>query len=53
MHTIIDPLTDPAKYGGDSSDAFDVIIPSVPGYGFLDLHQAGLISGRQQICGNH
>ncbi|MGL3151888.1 epoxide hydrolase family protein, partial [Microbacterium sp. A82] len=31
---IIGPLTDPAAHGGDASDAFDVIIPSLPGFGF-------------------
>ena len=31
---IIDPLTNPAAYGGSASDAFDVVIPSMPGYGF-------------------
>ncbi len=31
---IIDPLTNPTKYGGKASDAFDVVIPSMPGYGF-------------------
>ena len=31
---IIAPLTDPTAHGGDASDAFDVVIPSVPGYGF-------------------
>ena len=31
---IIDPLTDPTAYGGKAEDAFDVIIPSIPGYGF-------------------
>lgn len=31
---IIDPLTDPTRFGGDASDAFDVVIPSMPGYGF-------------------
>ncbi|MGT2455631.1 epoxide hydrolase family protein [Cupriavidus basilensis] len=30
----IGPLTDPEKYGGKAEDAFDVIIPSIPGYGF-------------------
>ena len=29
-------LTDPAAHGGDPADAFDVIIPSLPGYGFSD-----------------
>ncbi|HMF87379.1 MAG TPA: epoxide hydrolase, partial [Gemmatimonadaceae bacterium] len=31
---IIDPLTNPTAYGGSPSDAFDVVIPSMPGYGF-------------------
>jgi pimeloyl-ACP methyl ester carboxylesterase len=31
---IIDPLTDPTAYGGKAEDAFDVVIPSLPGYGF-------------------
>lgn len=31
---IIGPLTNPQAYGGSSKDAFDVVIPSLPGYGF-------------------
>jgi hypothetical protein len=31
---IIGPLTDPTAYGGRAEDAFDVVIPSMPGYGF-------------------
>jgi pimeloyl-ACP methyl ester carboxylesterase len=31
---IIDPLTNPTAHGGKASDAFDVVIPSLPGYGF-------------------
>ena len=31
---IIEPLTNPAAYGGTATDAFDVVIPSIPGYGF-------------------
>lgn len=31
---IIGPLTDPTAYGGSASDAFDLVIPSMPGYGF-------------------
>jgi len=31
---IIGPLTDPTAHGGDASDAFHVVIPSMPGYGF-------------------
>jgi pimeloyl-ACP methyl ester carboxylesterase len=33
---IIGPLTDPEAYGGKVSDAFDVVIPSMPGYGFSE-----------------
>jgi len=31
---IIDPLTNPTAHGGSASDAFDVVIPSIPGYGY-------------------
>ena len=31
---IIDPLTDPTAHGANASDAFDLVIPSLPGYGF-------------------
>src|ERR1043165_9504578 len=34
MLKIIDPLTNPTAYGGRAEDAFDVVIPSMPGYGF-------------------
>jgi len=30
----IGPLTDPVAHGGNAADAFDVVIPSIPGYGF-------------------
>lgn len=33
-HKVIGPLTDPAAYGGDPADSFDVVVPSLPGYGF-------------------
>jgi pimeloyl-ACP methyl ester carboxylesterase len=32
----IGPLTDPTAYGGSADDAFDVVIPSMPGYGFSE-----------------
>jgi pimeloyl-ACP methyl ester carboxylesterase len=32
--SIIEPLTNPAEHGGTGSDAFDMVIPSLPGYGF-------------------
>ncbi|SFT36302.1 epoxide hydrolase [Actinopolyspora lacussalsi subsp. righensis] len=31
---VIGPLTDPEAYGGEAADAFHVVIPSIPGYGF-------------------
>lgn len=31
---VIDPLTNPTAHGGNASDSFDVVIPSLPGYGF-------------------
>ena len=31
---IVGPLTDPTAYGGSASDAFDLVIPSMPGYGY-------------------
>lgn len=36
---IIPYLTDPARFGGDPEDAFDVIIPSIPGFGFSSAPQ--------------
>jgi len=36
FYKLIPMLTDPAAYGGDPSDSFDVIVPSMPGYGFSD-----------------
>jgi pimeloyl-ACP methyl ester carboxylesterase len=33
---VIGPLTDPTAHGGRAEDAFDVVIPSMPGYGFSD-----------------
>lgn len=31
---LVDPLTNPTAHGGTAADAFDVVIPSMPGYGF-------------------
>ncbi|MCK9382471.1 MAG: epoxide hydrolase [Sulfuritalea sp.] len=33
---VIGPLTDPVAHGGNAADAFHVVIPSLPGYGFSD-----------------
>jgi len=38
---IIDPLTNPTAYGGSASEAFDVVIPSLPGHGFSGKPTAG------------
>jgi pimeloyl-ACP methyl ester carboxylesterase len=36
MLKILPLLTDPARHGGDPRDSFDVVVPSLPGYGFSD-----------------
>jgi pimeloyl-ACP methyl ester carboxylesterase len=36
FHKVIEPLTDPTAHGGDAADAFHVVCPSLPGYGFSD-----------------
>lgn len=40
---VIGPLSDPASHGGNAEDAFDLVIPSLPGYGFsTPLTQTGV-----------
>ena len=34
FHKVIGPLTNPTEYGGDAGDAFHVVCPSLPGFGF-------------------
>jgi pimeloyl-ACP methyl ester carboxylesterase len=36
FHKVIGPLTNPSEHGGDAADAFHVVCPSLPGYGFSD-----------------
>lgn len=44
---MIGPLTDPAAHGGDPSDAFSVVVPSIPGFGFsTPLSDAGWTMAR-------
>src|SRR4051812_31883892 len=44
---LIGPLTDPRAHGGDPADAFDVVIPSLPGHGFsIPLSGPGWTYGR-------
>lgn len=39
MVKLIPLLTDPAAHGGDPGDAFDIVVPSLPGFGFSDRPQ--------------
>jgi pimeloyl-ACP methyl ester carboxylesterase len=44
---IIGPLTDPAAHGGDAADAFHIIAPSIPGFGFSGpTHETGWDTAR-------
>ena len=36
FHKVIPLLTDPERFGGNAEDAFDVVVPSLPGYGFSE-----------------
>src|SRR3546814_9181684 len=46
MQKVIRPLADPAAYGGDPADAFDVIVPSLPGFTFsTPLPRLGVHAG--------
>ena len=46
MLALIPRLADPARHGGDPADAFDVIVPSVPGFGFSDRPGRGMTRSR-------
>lgn len=39
FYKVIPMLTDPARFGGDPADAFDVVVPSLAGFGFSDRPQ--------------
>jgi pimeloyl-ACP methyl ester carboxylesterase len=39
FHKVIGPLTDPTAHGGDAADAFHVVAPSLPGFGWSDKPQ--------------
>ncbi|RDI07382.1 pimeloyl-ACP methyl ester carboxylesterase [Pseudomonas fluorescens] len=50
MQRIIPLLTDPARHGGDPADAFDVVVPSLPGYTFsAPFQQSGM--GPYEVAG--
>lgn len=44
MLRILPLLTDPASHGADPADSFDVVVPSLPGFGFSDALPAGSMS---------
>ena len=44
FHKVIEPLVDPTAHGGNAEDAFHVVLPSLPGYGF---------SGKPKVTVNH
>jgi pimeloyl-ACP methyl ester carboxylesterase len=39
-HDVVGRLADPGAFGGDPADAFHVVVPSLPGYGFSDIPRA-------------
>ncbi|MFD3677847.1 epoxide hydrolase family protein [Streptomyces sp. NPDC058613] len=45
MLPLVRLLTDPTAHGGDPCDAFDVVVPSLPGYGYSTLPESGPVSG--------
>jgi pimeloyl-ACP methyl ester carboxylesterase len=44
---VIGPLADPAAHGGDAADAFDVVVPSLPGFGFSTPLRTTGVDGRR------
>ncbi len=47
FYKVVEPLADPARFGGAAEDAFDVVVPSLPGYGFSERpHMRGMTVAR-------
>ncbi len=46
---VIEPLAHPERFGGDVKDAFTVVVPSLPGYGFSDPPEAPILP--RQVAG--
>jgi len=47
MYKVFGPLTNPGAHGGDPADAFDLVVPSLPGYGFSSApRERGWHTGR-------
>ena len=49
---VVGPLTDPERFGGDASDAFHLVLPSLPGYGFSDKPKTPGWGGRKDGDGS-
>ena len=47
MERILPLLTNPAAHGGEAADAFHVVVPSLPGYGFSPAPRAAGVSSKQ------
>ena len=47
MERLVPLLADPERHGGDPADAFHVVVPSLPGFGFSDAPTAPGVSSRQ------
>jgi pimeloyl-ACP methyl ester carboxylesterase len=52
---VIDPLADPGAHGGDPAEAFEVIVPSLPGFGFSTPlpENPELLEGRRPLAHPH
>ncbi len=50
---VIDPLTDPSRFGSSPEDAFDVVIPSLPGFGFSSKPKGKPVGPVTRACGIH
>ena len=50
MKQLIPLLADPGAYGGDARDAFDVVVPSLPGYGFSQAPTRPGVGSRAVAC---
>jgi hypothetical protein len=48
---VVGPLTDPTAHGGRAEDAFDLVLPSLPGYGFSEVPmEVGWDPGRTALA---
>jgi pimeloyl-ACP methyl ester carboxylesterase len=51
FESVIGPLTDPVAHGGSAEDAFDVVVPALPGYGFSERpREPGWNPGRTALA---